>query len=316
MSHIGFLQAIAEARIVGACDPTTEARERQRRAGFTAPIYGALDELLADPAVEALVICSPDRFHAGAVARGVAAGRHVLVEKPVADRREDLVSVTDALLAARENGLVVTSCHPRRFDPPFMWLERALPTLGDELGAPLDARLDFFYHRPSKTGLHHGLLIDHINHEIDVIHWLFGHSPFIAHKLADSAVRYGAAGYREDGLCFTFFGSRHLQRRAYADVVRVRFEHGEVEVDTEVGIATVRNWETRETRTVTCGRTDYHARFAATNHDFVNAARNATKPYLTALDLILTTELGVILTEDGRYDSRASAAVARLSDAR
>lgn len=78
--------------MVAVCDPSEEVRDRQRVAGFGGAIHETLDELLADPAVQTLVVCSPDRFHAEALVQGVAAGKHVLVEKPVADRQQDLRS--------------------------------------------------------------------------------------------------------------------------------------------------------------------------------------------------------------------------------
>ena len=311
--HIDHLVEIARADVVAICDPFAPARERQRAAGFTGPAYESLEEMLSEDGVSALVICSPDRFHAEALVRGVAAGKHVLVEKPIAERRTDLQLVIEAIARARRSRLVVTSCHPRRFDPPFTWLRHELPALRAQLGNMLDVRFDFFYHRPSKRGLHHGLLIDHINHEIDLIHFLFGHSPFVAHRLADSDVRYGAAGSRQDGLCFSFFGSRHLDRRAYTEVMRVRFERGEVEVDTETGVATVQDREGATSRVARCGATDYARRFHATNSDFVDAVLDGTAPYLTAADLIVNTEVGIALTEDGSYDSRQSAAASLLS---
>ena len=311
--HIDHLVEIERADIVAVCDPSAEARERQRAAGFTGPAYESLEEMLSEDRVRALVICSPDSFHAGALARGVAAGKHVLVEKPVADRLTDLRLVMNAIAQARRSRLVVTSCHPRRFDPPFTWLRHELPALRAQLGNPLDVRFDFFYHKPSKGGLHHGLLIDHINHEIDLIHFLFGYSPFVVHKLADSEVCYGAAGSRQDGLCFGFFGSRHLNRRAYTEVMRVRFERGEVEVDTETGVAAGHDRETATSWVARCGATDYEQRFHATNSDFVNAVLDGAAPYLTTADLIINTEVGITLTENGSYDSRQSVAASLLS---
>jgi len=311
--HIDHLVRIERADIIAVCDPSDEARERVRAAGFTGPAYESLDELLSEDRVRALVICSPDRFHAHALAHGVAAGRHVLVEKPVAERRGDLQLVLDAIAQARRSRLVVTSCHPRRFDPPFTWLRDELPALRAQLGNALDVRFDFFYHRPSKKGLHHGLLIDHINHEIDLVHFLFGYSPFVAHRLADSEVRYGAAGSRQDGLCFAFFGSRHLERRAYTEVMRVRFERGEVEIDAETGVATVRDRETATSRVAMCGATDYEQRFDAINRDFVSAVLDGAAPYLTPADLIVNTEVGIALTQDGSYDSRQSSVASLLT---
>lgn len=307
-SHIDPLASVDRAQIVAVCDPAPEARERQRSSGFAGSVYDSFEEILADETVDAVIICSPDRFHAEALAAAIDHGKHVLVEKPVADRREDLESVRNALTQAAERGLVVSSCHPRRFDPPFLWLRERLDDLRQQLGTALDVRFDFFYHQPSKRGLHHGLLIDHINHEIDLVHWMFGLSPFSAHKLYDDEIRYAASGTRDDGLCFTFFGSRDLTRKVYSEVMRVRFQRGEVEIDAEKGVATVRDWDLDSVRRFACGSTDYTARFLATNEDFVVAALNGAAPYLSATDLMINTEIGIALTEDGFFDSTESVA--------
>jgi predicted dehydrogenase len=312
-SHIDHLIEVERADIVAICDPSPEARDRQLVAGFVGATYEHLDDLLDDDRVSALVVCSPDRFHADALARGVSAGRHVLVDKPMADRRADLSLLVDSLALAAERRLVITSCHPRRFDPPYLWFRRELPQIEDQLGRPLDVRFDFFYHRPSRPGFHRGLLIDHVSHEVDLLHFLFGYSPFIAHRLTDGDVRYGVAGSRQDGLSFTFFGSRHLDRRAYPEVMRVRFERGEVEVDTEAGVASVRDRDQDTSSTVPCGATDYERRFRAINRDFVNAALDGTPAYLSPLDLVVNTEAGIALMEDGHYDSQRSAAAALVA---
>jgi predicted dehydrogenase len=262
--------------------------------------------MLADDEVDALIICSPDHVHEEQLALGITAGKHVLAEKPLADAHSQLVSVVRSLQEAQDQGLVVSSCHPRRFDPPFTYLRSALPRLRAQLGEALDIRFDFFYHQPSKTGLHKGLLLDHISHEIDLVNWLFGYSTITAHKLYDSVTRYGAAGSREDGLCFTFFGSRDLDRRMYTEFARVRFQRGEVEVNTENGIATIHDIESGEVSHEVCGPTDYERRFFAINQDFVSAIINETSPYLSPSDLIINTEIGIALSEDGFYDSASS----------
>lgn len=303
-AHIAHLQDADRVSVTAVCDPSVEARRDAARV--VDAVYGSLDELIEHAEVDALVVCSPDRYHADALARGVAAGKHVLVDKPLADRSEQLPLVADALARARRERAVVTSCHPRRFDPPFLWLAQELPGLRARLGPPLEVRFDFFYRQPSKEGLHRGLLIDHVSHEIDLVHFLFGYAPFAAHRLVDDQVRYAVAGHREDGLCFAFFGSRHLERTGYPEVLRIRFERGEVQIDTESGLATERDLEAGTTTTTPCGATDYARRFRAVNQDFASAALDSAAPYLSATELLINTEIGIALHETGHYDSRRS----------
>ena len=60
--------------------------------------WSAFEEVLADAAVEAVVLATPAREHAGQVERALAAGKHVLVEKPLA------LSAPEAERVARRGG--------------------------------------------------------------------------------------------------------------------------------------------------------------------------------------------------------------------
>lgn len=298
-SHVDPLEHVEGAHIVLGADPSEEAR-----AAFAYPAVESVDELLAHPQVDAVVVCSPDRFHTSALQAAVAAGKHALVEKPLADERADLLRGAMALRTARQSGLVISSCHPRRYDRPYVWLKQALPRMIERAGAALEIRLDFFYHQPSKGGLHHGLLIDHINHEIDLVHFLVGLDSFQAHKLYDSQIRYAVCGQRSDGISFMFSGNRQLTRRVYSETAVVRFERGIVEVDTETGMATFRDYDTGDVHQVECGTTDYEGRFGAVNENFIQAIRGDAQPYLGEDELLINTEIGIELTLEDRYQFR------------
>jgi predicted dehydrogenase len=299
-SHLLPLREVAEVQVVGVFDPAPRAQERARAAGLF--VYDSEAELLAS--VEAVLVTSPDRFHAASLEAAIAASVHALVEKPLCDSSQDLPRVRAALGEAKQKGLVVSSCHPRRFDPPFLWARTELPALVDRLGPVLDLRFDFFYHKPSKQGLHLGLLLDHANHEIDLVNWLFGATSFNAYKLYDSELRYAACGQRDDGLSFSFFGSRTLERRVYSELLRLRFERGELTIDTERGIATVLDFETGRLEEEACGTTAYAERFLKTNEDFIAACRGGAS-YLSPEELLINTEIGIALTEDGIYRHQA-----------
>ena len=62
-----------------------------------------------------------------------------------------------------------------------------------------------------------------------------------------------------------------------------------------------------------CGATDYEQRFDAINRDFVSAVLDGAAPYLTPADLIVNTEVGIALTQDGSYDSRQSSVASLLT---
>ena len=70
-------------RLVAACDPIAAAREQFVR-DFGGNAYADADALCADAAVELVYVASPHQFHAAHVSLAARAGRHVLLEKPMA----------------------------------------------------------------------------------------------------------------------------------------------------------------------------------------------------------------------------------------
>ena len=69
--------------LVAAADPRAEARA-QFEADFQCKVYREVADLCADPNVEAVYIATPHQFHAAQACMALAAGKHVLVEKPMA----------------------------------------------------------------------------------------------------------------------------------------------------------------------------------------------------------------------------------------
>ncbi len=130
---------------------------------------------ITDQAVQAVDICLPTFLHREACDRAFAAGKHVLLEKPIALTRED----ADAILAGAERsrrtlvvGLVL------RFFPEYVEIERRV-RLG-ELGRPLVVstyRLspppdwNGWMRDPAQSG---GPAVDLLIHDFDQMNWLLG----------------------------------------------------------------------------------------------------------------------------------------------
>ena len=75
---------------------------------------GDLDAVLADPEVDAVVISTPTRTHFALCRQALNAGKHVLVEKPIAARLEDAEALDDL---AKKKGLVLMVGHVFLFNP-------------------------------------------------------------------------------------------------------------------------------------------------------------------------------------------------------
>jgi predicted dehydrogenase len=96
------------------CDPSLAVADAVARRYGGPAVYSDQGALLADPGVDAVLVAAPDRFHHGIAAAALAAGKHVLVEKPLAAtvaEAEDLVRRVD------ESGLVLQVGAMKRHDP-------------------------------------------------------------------------------------------------------------------------------------------------------------------------------------------------------
>ena len=136
--------------------------------------YGGYAEALGDPRARAALVCTPHDRHLHDVLQALAAGRHVLVEKPLARTLEEADRMIEA--AARA-GRVLMTAENFRFMPAFRWVRRALDagTLGDPREVHLVARA---WRRHTgwrlTPGAGGGALIDTGIHYVHALRWWGG----------------------------------------------------------------------------------------------------------------------------------------------
>jgi myo-inositol 2-dehydrogenase/D-chiro-inositol 1-dehydrogenase len=119
------------ARPAAVSDPARGAAERLATALGAGAAYTDAAEVFADPAVDAVVIAAPARFHAELIVAAAGAGKAVFCEKPAALSLADLDRAIDA---ARAAGVVLQVGFNRRFAPDWA-AARALLDNG-ALGTP------------------------------------------------------------------------------------------------------------------------------------------------------------------------------------
>lgn len=163
-------------RLAAAADPREAARVRFA-AQFGARTYADWPDLLADPAIDAVYIAAPHQFHVAQAIAAAAAGKHVLVEKPMALSLDDCRAMVRAAALA---GTVLVTGPSHSFDTPVR--HAAALIASGELGAPrLITALnytDFLYRArrpeeldPAQGG---GVVLSQAAHQIDVVRLLAG----------------------------------------------------------------------------------------------------------------------------------------------
>ena len=134
-----------------------------------------LQALLADPSIEAVDICLPTPQHREVAEAALAAGKHVLLEKPIALSLEDAQALVQA---NEETDRIFMIAHVLRFWPEYVEIGRRVAT--GELGAP---RSGFASRRQpfpawsalfSRSDLTGGAVIDMMIHDYDALNWVFG----------------------------------------------------------------------------------------------------------------------------------------------
>lgn len=113
-----LLQDSPKLRIVKAVDVTEAAAATARTHGIG--FATELDAALADPAVQAVILCTPHSLHCGQVVRAANAKKHVFCEKPLSLTRADAET---AVAACNANGVVLAVGHERRFEPPMLEIQ-------------------------------------------------------------------------------------------------------------------------------------------------------------------------------------------------
>ncbi|MBA3687160.1 MAG: Gfo/Idh/MocA family oxidoreductase, partial [Planctomycetes bacterium] len=95
------LAGMPEARVVACADPNPVARARLSGTYGVERGYADWREMLADqPDIDAVSVCTPNRLHAEPTIAALRAGKHVLVEKPMAMNAEEGQAMVDAARAA------------------------------------------------------------------------------------------------------------------------------------------------------------------------------------------------------------------------
>ncbi len=173
--RIGQIHATNAARNTGAslagiADALPEpAAKLAAKLGTTVV---SVDQIFADRAIDAVLICSSTDTHADLIQRAAAAGKHIFCEKPI---DLDLKRARECAMIVQASGKVCLIGFQRRFDPTFSALKgriengeigelEALSVISRDPGAP---PLDYL----QRSG---GIFKDMLIHDFDIFRWILG----------------------------------------------------------------------------------------------------------------------------------------------
>jgi len=135
--------------------------------------------LIQDPTVQIVDICTPTRTHVELALAALAAGKHVLVEKPLARTAADAQRIVDAASAAAPRKVFLMPAMCLRFWPEYVWLKQTM--VAGTYGRVLDARFRRVAQAPGwgrnhflQGGESGGALLDLHIHDVDFLLHCFG----------------------------------------------------------------------------------------------------------------------------------------------
>lgn len=179
-SHFPGWQQLRDAEVVLVCDVRSEVAAAQAQRYGVARTSADYREALADPAIDAVDICLPHDLHVQVALEALAAGKHVLIEKPIA------ISVAEArrvIAAADASDRVYMVAENWDYQPIFQ--EAARLVREGAIGAPLLLRAHMEFVLPAELRtpgawrlqgprVGGGVLLDSGVHVVSAARLLFG----------------------------------------------------------------------------------------------------------------------------------------------
>ena len=147
------------------------AQELAERLGIPSAVSD-YRQILADPSIQAVVICSATDTHAAIVCEAAAAGKHIFCEKPI---DFDLARIDETLAAVAEAGVKFQVGFNRRFDPNFRQVRQMVSE--GKVGTPHLLRITSRDPAPpplSYVRVSGGLFFDMTIHDFDMARYLIG----------------------------------------------------------------------------------------------------------------------------------------------
>lgn len=180
--HIPGSIASDHIQLYGFYDVDVERAEKLAEQ-YSVKAYHTLEELLADPNVDAVTVCTATKFHTDITIKALESGKHVLCEKPMAASVEEAQRMVDA---ARRTGKKLMISHNQRLYSPHVKAKELIES--GAIGKVLTFRTHLGIRGPEYSGVNRsasiwyfdkkkagrGVVSDVGSHRIDLMRYFFG----------------------------------------------------------------------------------------------------------------------------------------------
>ena len=140
LKHLDALKNIEDIEVVSVMGPNKNKIEALASERHIKHFSDSLEEYISSHNVDAVILSKPTQMHANQGIKCMDAGKHVLVEIPMADTLADSNRIVDK---KRQTGLVCMAGHVRRFNPSHQWINNKIKA-GELKIQQMDAQTYFF----------------------------------------------------------------------------------------------------------------------------------------------------------------------------
>ncbi|OJW82544.1 MAG: hypothetical protein BGO69_13135 [Bacteroidetes bacterium 46-16] len=174
--HAGHIMANPAARLVAICD---EDPALQHKLPAGVDFYTNLNEMLHKETADVICVCTPNYLHELHTIKGLEAGLHAVVEKPMA---LSVGECDNMIMAAGKAGKTIFAVKQNRYNPPVQAVRKLLDS--NELGDIYMIQVNCFWNRSNayyaesnwrgKKDKDGGCLFTQFSHFIDILYYLNG----------------------------------------------------------------------------------------------------------------------------------------------
>ena len=169
--HCRAIAGLPQLELAALCDASEERLAVMAREHGVARTCTDYRELVEDPAIDVLAVVTPWDHHAAPTLAGLAVGKHVLVEKPMASTVEDCRRMCDA---ARDSDAMLMVGHICRFNPRYIAAKREIDAGRIGKVVAINARRNV----PARWVMEQletiGPILHTTSHDTDIMLWLTG----------------------------------------------------------------------------------------------------------------------------------------------
>lgn len=184
VKHLEAIRNIAGIKVISLAGGRPETTQEVAKK-FQIPHWTTdLAETLEQPGLDAVILASPTQIHRAQAEACMRAGKHVLIEIPVADSLED---VEHLLRVQEETGVTVMAGHVRRFNPSHQYVHNLIAA--KQLAIQQMDVQTYFFRRTNTNALGQArswtdhLLWHHACHTVDLFQWQTGETAEIANAI-------------------------------------------------------------------------------------------------------------------------------------